>query len=121
MKLLFDENLSFRLCEAIGDVFPGSIHVRYVGMEEAHDRAIWEFAEGNGYTIVSQSLTEKAINGIAAFKFVIASEAKQSRAKSADWIASSQELLAMTSCMPDFVGCIFSQPLSSALFARLDG
>jgi hypothetical protein len=30
------------------------------------------------------------------FVIVIASEAKQSRAKKEDWIASSQELLAMT-------------------------
>jgi predicted nuclease of predicted toxin-antitoxin system len=54
MKLLFDQNLSFRLCEAISEIFPGSIHVRHVGMEAADDRAIWKFAEGNGYTIVSQ-------------------------------------------------------------------
>jgi predicted nuclease of predicted toxin-antitoxin system len=54
MKLLFDQNLSFRRCEAIIDVFPDSIHVRHVGMAAADDRAIWEFAERNGYTIVSQ-------------------------------------------------------------------
>ena len=54
MKLLFDQNLSFRLCEAIDDVLPGSIHVRHVGMEAADDRTIWEYAERNGYTIVSR-------------------------------------------------------------------
>ena len=54
MRLLFDQNLSFRLCEALGDLFPGSVHVRHVGLQEANNRAIWEFAEGNGYTIVSQ-------------------------------------------------------------------
>ena len=54
MKLLFDQNLSFRLCEAIDDVLRGSIHVRHVGMEAADDRTIWEYAERNGYTIVSR-------------------------------------------------------------------
>lgn len=54
MKLLFDQNLSFRLCEAVADEFPGSIHVRHIGMDSVDDRAIWEFAERNGYTIVSQ-------------------------------------------------------------------
>lgn len=54
MKLLFDQNLSFRLCEAIDDVLPGSMHVRHAGMEAADDRTIWEYAERNGYTIVSQ-------------------------------------------------------------------
>jgi predicted nuclease of predicted toxin-antitoxin system len=54
MKLLFDQNLSFRLCEAVADTFPGSIHVRHVGMDSVDDRTIWEFAERNGYAIVSQ-------------------------------------------------------------------
>jgi hypothetical protein len=26
MKLLFDQNLSFKLCERLADVFPGSEH-----------------------------------------------------------------------------------------------
>jgi predicted nuclease of predicted toxin-antitoxin system len=54
MKLLFDQNLSFRLCAAISDVFPDSIHVRDVGLQNSDDRAIWEFAARNDYTIISQ-------------------------------------------------------------------
>jgi predicted nuclease of predicted toxin-antitoxin system len=54
MKLLFDQNLSFRLCEAIDDIFPGSIHVRQVGLQESADEVIWEFAGRNEYAIVSQ-------------------------------------------------------------------
>jgi predicted nuclease of predicted toxin-antitoxin system len=54
MRLLFDQNLSFRLCEAVGDLFPGSVHVRQVGLQEASDRVIWEFAERGDFTIVSQ-------------------------------------------------------------------
>jgi predicted nuclease of predicted toxin-antitoxin system len=44
MKLLFDENPSFRLCERLASLFPGSVHVRSVGLAEADDRAIWDFA-----------------------------------------------------------------------------
>ena len=54
MKLLFDQNLSFRLCRDIGDIFPDSGHVQLLGLARADDRAIWEFAKRDAYTIVSQ-------------------------------------------------------------------
>ena len=44
MKLLFDQNLSFKLCQLLADLFPGSNQVRLLGMSEADDRAIWEYA-----------------------------------------------------------------------------
>jgi predicted nuclease of predicted toxin-antitoxin system len=53
MKLLFDENLSFRLCRQLDDVFPGSSQVRLAGLAEASDRAVWDYAGANGFTIVS--------------------------------------------------------------------
>jgi predicted nuclease of predicted toxin-antitoxin system len=53
MKLLFDQNLSHRLLGELEDVFPGSAHVRPLGLAEADDRYIWEFARLNGFTIVS--------------------------------------------------------------------
>jgi len=37
VKLLFDENLSHRLVAVLGDVYPGSVHVRQVGLEQASD------------------------------------------------------------------------------------
>ena len=54
MKLLFDQNLSFKLCESLADIFSESSHVRILGLAEADDLAIWNFAKANGYTIVSQ-------------------------------------------------------------------
>jgi predicted nuclease of predicted toxin-antitoxin system len=54
MKLLFDQNLSFKLCQDVADLFPQSSHVRLVGLSEATDRALWEYAKSNGFTIVSQ-------------------------------------------------------------------
>ena len=32
MRLLFDQNLSFKLCQALVDLFPGSNHVRLLGL-----------------------------------------------------------------------------------------
>ncbi|MFL4971301.1 MAG: DUF5615 family PIN-like protein [Xanthobacteraceae bacterium] len=42
MKLLFDQNPSFKLCQQLADIFPGSSQVRLVGLEAADDRAIWQ-------------------------------------------------------------------------------
>ena len=53
MKLLFDENLSFRLCELLSELFPGSTHVRDVGLERADDRTIWNYAADRGFVVVS--------------------------------------------------------------------
>jgi predicted nuclease of predicted toxin-antitoxin system len=54
MKLLFDQNLSFKLCQLLADAFPGSNQVRLLGMGEADDRDIWEHAKVNGFVLVSQ-------------------------------------------------------------------
>ena len=38
MKLLFDQNLSFKLCRQLADIFPDSSQVRLLGLAEADDR-----------------------------------------------------------------------------------
>ena len=45
MKLLFDENLSHRLVERLADIYPGSQHVRQLGMKSAPDRIVLGYAE----------------------------------------------------------------------------
>jgi predicted nuclease of predicted toxin-antitoxin system len=54
MKLLFDQNLSHRLVAALADVFPGSVHVRDVGLARAADDALWAQARDAGFTIASK-------------------------------------------------------------------
>lgn len=54
MKLLFDQNLSFRLVQQLADLFPGSAQVRLLGLAEADDQTVWTFAKAHGFTIVSQ-------------------------------------------------------------------
>ncbi|HEX9629992.1 MAG TPA: DUF5615 family PIN-like protein, partial [Pyrinomonadaceae bacterium] len=53
-KLLFDQNLSFKLCQQLADIFPGSSQVRLIGKEAADDVAIWQYAKANDFTVVSQ-------------------------------------------------------------------
>ena len=54
MKLLFDENVSHKLSETLADVFPGSLHVRTVGLRGMEDRHVWEYARNEGFAIVSK-------------------------------------------------------------------
>ena len=54
MKLLFDQNLSFKLCQALTDLFPGSNQVRLLGRAEADDRAVWQHAKANSFVLVTQ-------------------------------------------------------------------
>ncbi len=53
MKLLFDQNLSHRLCRALADVAPLAAQVRSIGLDQASDDAIWEFAQREGFAIVT--------------------------------------------------------------------
>ncbi len=54
MKLLFDENVSPKLSGLVGGEFPGSAHVRDVGLLGASDRRIWDYAREKGFAIVSK-------------------------------------------------------------------
>jgi predicted nuclease of predicted toxin-antitoxin system len=54
VKLLFDENVSPNLVGLVRDEYPGSTHVRDVGLRGATDRRIWEHARANGFVIVSK-------------------------------------------------------------------
>ncbi len=54
MKLLFDQNLSYKLVRSFSDEFPGSAHVRDLGLASAVDIDVWEYAKQFGFTIVSK-------------------------------------------------------------------
>ena len=53
MKLLFDQNLSIKLCRQIDDLFPESNQVGQLGLAQADGRTIWQYAKANGFTLVS--------------------------------------------------------------------
>ena len=54
MKLLFDENVSPRLVGLLEEEYPGSAHVRDIGLRGATDRRIWDHARENAFVIVSK-------------------------------------------------------------------
>jgi len=49
--LLFDQNLSPRLVDRLADIYPNSVHVFSLGLGDAMDIDIWEFARDNDYMI----------------------------------------------------------------------
>ncbi len=53
MKLLFDQNISFRVVLQICNYFPEAKHVRDFSLQFASDREIWNYAKVNGYNIVT--------------------------------------------------------------------
>ncbi|MDA0265164.1 MAG: DUF5615 family PIN-like protein [Chloroflexi bacterium] len=54
MRLLFDQNLSPLLIGLLSDLFPGSIHVRDVGLQTSGDTAIWDYAIREQVAIISK-------------------------------------------------------------------
>jgi predicted nuclease of predicted toxin-antitoxin system len=53
VKLLFDQNISFRVVNKLKATFPGCRQVRELNLEAKSDREIWNFANNEKYTIVT--------------------------------------------------------------------
>ena len=54
MKLLLDGNVSDGIVPLIADLFPGSAHIKSVGLKEAEDSTVWDWAKRHEFTIVSK-------------------------------------------------------------------
>jgi predicted nuclease of predicted toxin-antitoxin system len=54
VKLLFDQNLSFKLVRRLADLYPDSAHVRDVGLASGDDSVVWDYAKAQGFVIVSK-------------------------------------------------------------------
>ncbi|MGH6691381.1 MAG: DUF5615 family PIN-like protein [Gammaproteobacteria bacterium] len=54
MRLLFDQNLSYRLVARLADLYPHSAHVRDFGLERGDDEPVWTHAKLNGFTLVTK-------------------------------------------------------------------
>jgi len=54
LKLLFDHNLAASLVERLADEYPDSSHTSTLGLGEADDREVWDYAREHGFAIVSK-------------------------------------------------------------------
>jgi predicted nuclease of predicted toxin-antitoxin system len=42
------------LCKSLGDIFPGSLHIRLLGQGGATDATVWDLARHHGCLVVSK-------------------------------------------------------------------
>jgi predicted nuclease of predicted toxin-antitoxin system len=54
VKLLFDHNLSPQLVKRLADLYPDSTHVHLLGLDQANDGEVWEFARREGFLVVTK-------------------------------------------------------------------
>jgi len=54
VKLLFDENVSPKLTSRLAREYPGSAHVRDVGLRSAEDQQVWDYARAHGFVVASK-------------------------------------------------------------------
>jgi predicted nuclease of predicted toxin-antitoxin system len=64
LNLLLDENLSPRLLQRLASLFPSLAHVRDLGLKQASDEMIWDWAKGNSYTIVTTDVDFALMSGV---------------------------------------------------------
>jgi predicted nuclease of predicted toxin-antitoxin system len=53
VKLLFDQNISFKVVKQLEDYYHDSKHFLSLGLKDASDIEIWEYAKKNDYSIVT--------------------------------------------------------------------
>ncbi len=54
MRLLFDRNLSHKLKTTLSDLYPESLHVNDLALDEAADTAIWAWAGAHGLVVATK-------------------------------------------------------------------
>jgi predicted nuclease of predicted toxin-antitoxin system len=65
--LLFDQNISPRLVERLADIYPESVHVYLIGLGDANDIEIWEYAKKNDYMIVTKDADFSELGVVKGF------------------------------------------------------
>jgi predicted nuclease of predicted toxin-antitoxin system len=54
VRLLFDEQLSEELVSRLADLFPNSLHVRFLGAGGAGDATVWQYARDHDCVLVTK-------------------------------------------------------------------
>jgi predicted nuclease of predicted toxin-antitoxin system len=67
MKLLFDQNLSPRLVNRLAAHYPASAHVSMLGLDQALDVEVWDYARDQGFTIVTKDADFSDLNVLLGF------------------------------------------------------
>lgn len=54
MKILLDQNLSYRIIKKLNSIYPEINHVSNFNLQASDDKVVWEFAKNNDFTLVTQ-------------------------------------------------------------------
>jgi predicted nuclease of predicted toxin-antitoxin system len=54
IKLLFDQNLSYRIVPKLDKLFPNSEHIAALGLDKASDIEVFKYAKENNFVIVTK-------------------------------------------------------------------
>ena len=54
VKLLFDQNISYRLVGRLEKIYPNSLHVEAVGLDKSSDIDVWKYAKENNFILVTK-------------------------------------------------------------------
>ncbi|MCS6822017.1 MAG: DUF5615 family PIN-like protein [Microscillaceae bacterium] len=57
MKLLLEQNISYKVLKELNEHFPESAQAGRIGLGQAGDREVWNFAKVHGYTLVTYEAT----------------------------------------------------------------
>ena len=67
MRLLFDQNISYRVVKQLKAMFPDALGVRECGLFTADDTQIWEYARQNSFIIVTFDKDIPIIGSVRGF------------------------------------------------------
>ena len=62
MRLLFDGMLSHTLPRLLADLYPGSTHIRDLGMSTSPDTAVWQYARDFDFIVTSEDTDHVELN-----------------------------------------------------------
>ena len=95
MKLLLDENLSERLLPSLLVRFPGSDHIRLLGLGGASDVTLWDVAIAHDFVLVTKDEDFLALSVRRGFppKVVCLAIGNVSNATTCEWLLSHADEL----------------------------
>ncbi len=67
MRLLFDQNISYRVVKQLKSTLPDIVGVKEVGLLDADDFEIWEYARQQNYTVVTFDKDIPTIGSVRGF------------------------------------------------------
>ncbi len=69
--LLFNENISFKLCNRLEDIYPDSTHVVLSHLDSKSDLEIWAYTKNKDYVIVTQDSDFNDLSTMRGFSLYV--------------------------------------------------